>query len=83
LKLGSSLERWSRLLAPIKRPFQWLYRLVVRGVLPALAALPLAIYLRFLNPLYLRAGRVDRLLDGADPSRVLIQERLSTASRSR
>ena len=82
-KLGPSLERWSRLLEPIQRPLQWLYRLVVRGVLPALAALPLALYLKFLNPLYLKAGRVDRLLDGAGPSRVVIQERLSTASRSR
>jgi Predicted esterase of the alpha-beta hydrolase superfamily len=82
-KLGPSLGRWSRLLEPIQRPLQWLYRLVVRGVLPALAALPLALYLKFLNPLYLKAGRVDRLLDGAGPSRVVIQERLSTASRSR
>lgn len=82
-RLARSLKRLGRLFVLVRRPAHWVYRLAVRVLLPLLAALPLAMYLKFLNPLYLRAGKIDRLLDGRDQARFVIQERLSTASRPR
>lgn len=55
--------RLARLVELVRRPGHWAYRFMVRGILPLLASVPLALYLKFLNPLYLRAGQIDRLID--------------------
>ncbi len=47
----------------LRRPGLWLYRVAVRVILPVLAAAPLLFYLKWLNPLYLRAGEIHRLID--------------------
>ena len=62
-KLARWLHRFGRLVSWCRRPTLWVYRLAVRGLVPVLASLPLALYLKFFNPLYLRAGRIDRLID--------------------
>ena len=41
---------------------EWLARLLLRGLPAAAASVFIYLYLVFLNPLYLRAGRIDRLL---------------------
>jgi len=61
--VARSAEQLGRVAVALRRPGLWLYRVAVRVILPVLAAAPLLFYLKWLNPLYLRAGEIHRLID--------------------
>lgn len=62
-----SAARSRRFDGSLLRPFGWLGRLLLRGLPAAAASLFICLYLVLLNPLYLKAGRVDRLTGEGRP----------------
>lgn len=81
------LFQWFRFLRKLveagRRPALWVWRLVVRGIIPALGAWPIAAYLKWLNPLYLRAGKLDRLFGQHEPKAPAVSAPGSTRAAGR
>jgi len=67
--MARSAERLGRLAGWLRRPGRWVYRMAVRVLLPLLATVPIFLYLKLLNPLYLKAGKIDRLIDSGQKER--------------
>lgn len=61
---GAAMERVRsrRLPRALTEPIEWLGRLLLRGLPAALVSIFIYLYLVTLNPLYLRAGKVERLM---------------------
>ena len=81
------LFQWFRFLRKLveagRRPALWVWRLVVRGIIPTLGAWPIAAYLKWLNPLYLRAGKLDRLFGQHEPKAPAVSAPGSTRAAGR